>query len=108
MKKILCFILVLLLCLTFVGCDSKEEDTPLKLVNEAKDKYGNILVQIYYNEETGKYIIEKYTYTFQQDKWVCIEQQTIIDTPTYIPDPKCPYYPDANYCGPDLGIVYTY
>jgi hypothetical protein len=108
MKKILCFILVMILCLTCVGCSNKEETAPLKLINEVEDKYGNILAQIYYNEDTGEYIIEKYSYMLQQDKWVCIDQQTIIDTPTYIPEPNCPPYPDANYYGPDLGMVYTY
>ena len=109
MKKIIYFILVLTVCLTLAGCSGTEtEDTPLKLINEVEDKYGNILAQIYYNEDTGEYIIEKYSYMLQQDKWVCIDQQTIVDMPTYKPEPKCPHYPDANYCGPDLGIVYTY
>jgi hypothetical protein len=105
MKKILCFTLIAMICLALVGCSS---GTSLKLVDEVKDKYGNILNQTYYNEETAEYLLKTYSYVLQQGTWVCVEQQITIYATTPEPGPECPPYPDANYCGPDLGIVYTY
>lgn len=105
MKKILCILLVLLLSISFVGCSktTADEDIPLVLVNETEDMHGNIIHQIYYNKTDGNYLILEYTYQLHQGDWVCVHQQTIVYQTV-----NCEPYPDANYCGPDLGLPYTY
>lgn len=82
MKKLFCIILSLFICLSITSCNSKERDisTSLKLVDEVRDKYNNILQQIFYNEKTGEFLLKEYTYTLQNNKWVCIEQRTNIFT----------------------------
>lgn len=80
MKKFLCLILVFIIGLGFTGCYSKtnNDNQSITLVDEVIDKYDNILQQTYYNEETDEYIIKKFIYELQQDKWVCVDQQTIM------------------------------
>lgn len=113
MKKIFCVILMLLLCLSFTGCanNASDEYVPLKLINEVIDQYGNVLHQTYYNDETCCYILKEYTYTIQQNKWICVNQQTVVyqakSNDQKQPD-KLESYPDANYRGPDLGLPFTY
>jgi hypothetical protein len=108
MKKFLGFLLIILtviLCLSLMGCKQTTTITegPLSLISETKDSYDNVLRQIYYNDTTGDYVILEYSYQLQQGKWVCIDQQTI-----FYQRVDCEPYPDANYCGPDLGLPYTY
>jgi hypothetical protein len=102
MKKVLSIILVFTLCFIFAGCTGKAESDyiPLKLIDEVVDKYDNVLQRTYYNKETGDYILTEYTYVLQQNKWVCIDQQTTIYS-TVTQDPGC------AYIDPNLSIYYN-
>lgn len=92
MKRLFCIILcvtlvlvVLGLCTLLTGCSDDTpatkqyyEDTSLKLVDEIVDAYDNILQQTYYNQETGEYILKVFTYSYQDERWVCIDQNITI------------------------------
>lgn len=82
MKKFFCFILILLIiCLYVTSCCAEStsiSDYPLRLIDEVKDQYDNLLQQILYNEETGDYMLREFTYKLERNKWVCVNQQTSI------------------------------
>lgn len=107
MKKFFCFILVLVLCFCFVSCYTEKEiiyDSPLKLIDEVRDQYNNLLQQTFYNEESGDYLLREYTYELQRNKWVCVNQQTSVlpykkETPTI--------QAGANLSNPMLKIYYN-
>lgn len=82
MKNFFCFILILLIiCLYVTSCCAEStsiSDYPLRLIDEVKDQYNNLLQQILYNEETGDYMLREFTYKLERNKWVCVNQQTSI------------------------------
>ena len=83
MKRHFYFTLIIIICLSFVGCGKETKNSyvvelPLKLVNEVKDQYDNLLQQVFYNEDTDEYLLKEYTYKLVKNKFVCIDQQTII------------------------------
>jgi hypothetical protein len=108
MKKLLCIILVILtvvISISIVCACNKEnpETNSLKLIDEVKDKYDNILQQTFYNEKTGDYLIREYTYSLQQKKWVCIDQQlTMIPNRTTVSD-----YASSNDTDSILKVYYN-
>jgi hypothetical protein len=76
---------ILILCIVFIGsnfssCFNNKKDslvmTPLKEINTVYDKYGNLIQQILYNEQSGNHFIKEFIYEYQNGAWVCIEQRT--------------------------------
>ena len=87
-KKFIYFILFCLLVLSclliFNSCkDSKQQNFisyPLKEIEAIYDSQGNLLQQTIYNEITNEYIIKEFTYSLQENMWVCTNQQSYIIT----------------------------
>lgn len=81
MKKIICVLLVLMFCLSFLGCTKNKENKvswPLTEINAIYDSYGNLLQQILYNEKTEEYIIKEFTWSFDGDIWTCVDRKTTL------------------------------
>lgn len=82
LKKLFCLVLIVIFCLTFVGCeDNNQKNTielPLKEINAVYDIHGNLLQQTVYNEQTDEYVITIFTYSHETGTWTCIDQKTII------------------------------
>ena len=78
-------ILMLVVCCMLSGCSSNKEDyyVSLRLIDEVRDQYDNVLQRTYYNEEADEYLIKEYTYCLQKNKWVCVDQKTTIYKTTY-------------------------
>lgn len=80
MKKLICILLICLVAIGTMGCAKNTEKSienviyPLRSVDSVYDRYGNILQQTIYNEETGEYFIKEYEYTLIKDVWVCVKQ----------------------------------
>ena len=107
MKKLLCIILVILTVIISISivcaCNKENPETnSLKLIDEVKDKYDNILQQTFYNEKTGDYFIKEYTYILQQKKWVCIDQQFIM-----LPNKETAQESHSNETNPILKVYYN-
>lgn len=69
----------LLLCIVIgVHIGPDKVNYSLTLVDEVKDKYDNILQQIYYNDNTDEYLIKEYSYSLQKNKWLCTNQHTTV------------------------------
>ena len=87
MKKFISVFLILMLtmCCMLSGCSSNKEDyyVSLRLVDEVRDQYDNVLQRTYYNEDADEYLIKEYTYCLQKNKWVCVDQKTTIYKTTY-------------------------
>lgn len=89
MKRFICILLICLIIFSMTSCAKTTEKStesisyPFKSVDSVYDRYGNILQQIIYNEETEKYIIKEYEYTLIDDTWICVEQNmyTMINNP---------------------------
>lgn len=81
MKRLIAIVLVITFCcLSFCGCNEKPEapQQPLVLVESLSDQYGNLLNQIYYNNDTKEYLLKEYIYEYVDKKWVCVEQTTTV------------------------------
>ena len=84
MKKKIFWLVVLLIVLFFclVSCNNSKmidkTDSPLKEVNIVRDNYGRIIQQIFYDEQTSKYIIKEFTYSHKNGKTVCVDQKTTL------------------------------
>jgi hypothetical protein len=94
LKRFLCLSLVIILCFSLVGCSfGGDTEYPLKLVDEVRDQYDNVLQQTFDNEETGDYMLREYTYQLERNKWVCVDQRMTVmpyvDTTTQ-PQPSAP------------------
>lgn len=83
MKKFICIILVLTCLTCLVSCCSRRKNEnkvswPLVELNATYDRYGNMLQQILYNEQTGECFVKEYTWTLRDDKWVCANTHTTV------------------------------
>ena len=76
---ILACIAWLLLCIVIgVHVVPNKVNYSLTLVDEVKDKYNNILQQIYYNDNTDEYLLKEYSYSLQKNKWLCTDQRNTV------------------------------
>ena len=81
LKRSLSIILIIILCVSFVGCSKQNEtkiDVPLILINEVRDSYDNIIQQTFYNSDTDEYMVRSYEYALCKNKWVCTNQHMSI------------------------------
>lgn len=73
-----------MLCISFVGCGEnkgitkKMANSPLQLLYETKDEYGNILQQVFYNEKTCETLLKEFIYDYKNGSWVCIDQRATV------------------------------
>jgi hypothetical protein len=64
---------------------------------ETKDLNDNILQQMFYNEETGEYLLREYTYVHTGSFWECTNQRTAVvfnkgSSDTVLPSPTLKIY----------------
>ena len=94
MRKFICLCMAIILCFSFVGCNSKSPNNntkvspPLTEVNTVYDGHGNIIQQTVYNEYTEEFITTTFTYTYADNQWICVEQKCVVAGPLKANEPS--------------------
>lgn len=82
LRVFVCVILCVVWIIGFVSiCTNIKQDKTtysLTLVDEVKDRYGNIIQQTYYNSVSDEYLVKEFSHTLQNNKWVCTDQRVTV------------------------------
>lgn len=82
MKKLLCFLLIIIICLSLHGCYKRtvisEVSYPMKEVDAVYDSNNNLIQQTLFNQETGEYFLKEFKYERKFFIWSCVDQRTSI------------------------------